>query len=95
MLVPRGIFGVPHGILSSPDEWIAFAIGLVALVIATLYDGDLDLTPVSGAAGVGILVALVGSFVAPPAIANEWHIPVFVVFIVLAGAFVARRRADR
>ncbi|MFC7154174.1 hypothetical protein ACFQPA_01725 [Halomarina halobia] len=92
MLAPRGIFGIPHGILSSPDERIAFAIGLVALVAAVLHDGDRDLRPVSGAAVVGILVALGGSFVAPPLVTDEWHVPVFVVLLVIAGAVVARRR---
>lgn len=79
-------------ILSSVDEQIVFAIGLAALVVAVLYDGDLDLRPVSGAAAVGVLVALFGSLVAPPAVANEWHIPVIVVLLMIAGAGVAYRR---
>lgn len=90
---PRGIFGIPHGILSSPDEWVAFLIGLVALLFAAFYDGDLDLRPVTGAAAVGVLVALLGSFAAPNAVADEWHVPVIVVLLVIAGALVARRRA--
>lgn len=89
---PRGIFGIPHGILSSADEQIALLIGVVALVVAVFYDGDRDLHPVSGAAAVGILVALFGSFVAPSAIANEWHIPVLVILLVSAGAVIAYRR---
>ena len=89
---PRGVFGIPHGILSSTDERIAFAIGIAAFAVAVLYDGELDLQPVSGAAGVGVAVALVGSFVAPPAVTNEWHIPVLVVLLVVAGAVFAYRR---
>lgn len=95
MLPPRGIFGIPHGILSSTDEWIAAAIGVVALLFALLYDGDLDLRPVSGAAAVGILVALLGSFVAPPIVAEEWHVSVIVVLLVLGGVVLARRRQKR
>ena len=89
---PRGVFGIPHGILSSTDEQVAFAIGLVALLAAVFYDGELDLKPVSGAAAVGVLVALVGSFVAPPVVTNEWHIPVLVVVLVVGSAAFARRR---
>lgn len=92
-MAPRGIFGIPHGILSSGDEKIAFLIGIVALVAAVLYDGELNLHPVSGAASVGIAVALFGSFIAPAPIANEWHIPVFVVLLVVAGAVFAYRRS--
>lgn len=95
MLPPRGIFGVPHGILSSPDEWIAAAIGVVALAFAVLYDGDLDLRPLSGAAAAGVLFALFGSFVAPEVVAEEWHVPVIVVLLVLGGVWLARRRAGR
>lgn len=95
MLPPRGIFGVPHGILSSPDEWIAAAIGVVALVFAVLYDGDLDLRPLSGAAAAGIVFALLGSFLAPPVVAEEWHVPVVVVLLVLGGVALVRRRAKR
>lgn len=90
---PRGIFGIPHGILSSTDEQIAFVIGIVALVIAVFYDGDFDLQPVSGAAAVGVLVALFGSFVAPDAISNEWHIPVLVVLLVITGVVVGYHRS--
>lgn len=90
---PRGIFGIPHGLLSSPDEWAALAIGLLALAAAVFYDGDLDLEPVSGAAIVGIVIALVASFLSPPAIANEWHIPIIVILVVIAGAILAHRRA--
>ena len=90
---PRGIFGIPHGLLSSPDEWAALAIGLLALATAVFYDGDLDLEPVSGAAIVGIVIALIASFLSPAAIANEWHIPVIVVLVVIAGAILAHRRA--
>jgi hypothetical protein len=88
----KGIFGIPHGILSSTDEKIAFGIGLIALVAAVFYDGDLDLAPVSGAAIVGILVALIGSFIAPPVVTNEWHIPVIVIILVIGGAIIAHRR---
>ena len=95
MLPPRGIFGIPHGILSSPDERIAAAIGVIALLFALLYDGDLDLRPISGAAVVGILVALLGSFLAPEVVAEEWHVPVIVVLLVLGGVALARRRAKR
>lgn len=90
---PRGIFGVPHGILSSADEQIAFAIGVVALAAAVFYDGELDMQPVSGAAAVGVLVALVGSFAAPAAISNEWHIPVLVVLLVAGSLLYARQRS--
>ncbi|MFB6142912.1 MAG: hypothetical protein ABEJ30_06170 [Halorientalis sp.] len=89
---PRGIFGVPHGLLSTPDEQVAFLIGLAALVVAILYDGELDMRPVSGAAAVGVGVALVGSLAAPAAVSNEWHIPVFVVLLVAGGVVYARRR---
>jgi hypothetical protein len=92
MPAPRGIFGLPHGILSSVDEKIAFGIALVALAFALLYDGELDVRPVSGAAIVGLLVAIVASIAAPPAVTNEWHIPVLVVLVVLGGAVVATRR---
>ncbi|MFB6104717.1 MAG: hypothetical protein ABEJ57_06495 [Halobacteriaceae archaeon] len=81
-MAPRGIFGIPHGILSSTDERIAFLIGLVALAAAILYNGELNMRPVRGAAAVGIVVAVLGSFAAPAAIANEWHIPVLVVLVV-------------
>lgn len=89
---PKGVFGIPHGILSSLDEKIAFGIGVAALLVAVFYDGDMDLQPVSGAAAVGTLVALVGSFVAPQAISNEWHIPLAVVLSVIAGVVIAHRR---
>lgn len=89
---PRGIFGIAHGILSSIDEKVALVIGIVALLAAVFYDGDLDMKPVSGAAIVGILVALVGSFLAPRAVSNEWHIPVIVVVLVVAGVVIGRRR---
>lgn len=92
MAPPRGIFGVPHGLLSSPDEWAALAIGLIALTAAVFYDGDLDLEPVSGAAIVGIVVALAVSFVAPPVVTNEWHIPVIVVLAVIIGSVIVHRR---
>jgi hypothetical protein len=92
MPTPRGIFGIPHGILSSTDEKIAFVIGLIALIAAVFYDGDLDLAPVSGAAIVGIIVALIGSFIAPPAVTNEWHIPVIVVLIIIGGVIIMHRR---
>ncbi|WP_232686666.1 hypothetical protein [Halobacterium zhouii] len=62
---PRGVFGIPHGVLSSTDEHIAFAIGLVALV---------------------------GSFAAPAAVSNEWHIPVLVVVLVVGSVAFARHR---
>lgn len=88
---PRGIFGIPHGLLSSPDEWAALAIGLLALAAATFYDGDLDLSPVPGAAIVGIVVALVASFVAPPVVTNEWHVPVIVVLVVIIGVIFVHR----
>ncbi|WP_435154642.1 hypothetical protein [Haladaptatus sp. DFWS20] len=89
---PEGIFGIPHGILSSSDERIAFGIGLVALAVAVFYDGELDLAPLSGAAVVGITVALFGSFIAPPAIANEWHIPALVALLVIGGVVAVHRR---
>ena len=87
----EGIFGVPHGVLSSPDEWIALAIGLVAVAVAVLYDGDLDLKPVGTAAVAGILVSLVLSLVAPSVVTEEWHIPMMVVILALGGAFVLHR----
>ena len=91
-LIPLdGIFGVPHGILSSPDEWLAFAIGLVAVAAAVLYDGDLDLRPVGLAAVVGVLVSLGLSAVASSAVTNEWHVPVVIVLLVVVGA-IARLR---
>ncbi|WP_256687302.1 hypothetical protein [Halococcus qingdaonensis] len=89
---PRGIFGIPHGLLSSPDEWAALGIGLLALAAATLYDGDLDLEPVSGAAIVGIVVALLVSFIAPSVVTNEWHVPVIVVLAVIAGVIIVHQR---
>lgn len=94
-MAPEGIFGIPHGILSSADEGIALGIGFVALVVAVFHDGDRDLQPVSYAAVAGITVALVGSAVAPAAITEEWHIPVIVVLIVTGGAFVAYRRDEQ
>ena len=90
-LQQEGIFGVPHGVLSSPDEWIALAIGLVAMAVAVLYDGDLDLKPVGTAAVAGILVSLVLSLVAPSVVTDEWHIPVMVVILALGGAFTLYR----
>lgn len=84
----EGIFGVPHGILSSPDEWTALAIGLVAVAVAVLYDGDLDLHPVRTAAVVGILTSLGLSVVAPPLVTDEWHVPVVVVILAVGGALV-------
>ena len=91
-MAPRGIFGIPHGVLSSTDEQVAFVIGVAALLAAVLYDGDLDVRPLSSASAVGVVVALVGSFAAPAAVSNEWHIPVFVVVLVLASVLVAYRR---
>lgn len=87
----EGIFGVPHGVLSSPDEWIALAIGLVAVAVAVLYDGDLDLRPVGTAAVAGVLVSLGLSLLAPSVVTDEWHIPVVVVILVLGGAFALYR----
>lgn len=92
VMPPRGVFGIPHGVLSSTDERVAFVIGLVALLVAVFYDGEFDLQPVSGAATAGILVALVGSFAAPQVISNEWHIPVLVVLLVIAGVIIARKQ---
>lgn len=89
---PRGIFGIPHGMLSSTDEKIAFAIGIIAVVAAVFYDGDLDLAPISGAAAVGILVALIGSFIAPPVVTNEWHVSIIVVLLIIIGAIITHRR---
>lgn len=89
MAPPTGLFGLPHGVLSSPDERIAFAIGIVALFAAVLWDGELDLAPVSVSGGIGIAVALLGSFLAPAAVSNEWHVAVVVVGIVLVGVLVA------
>ncbi|MFC4448993.1 hypothetical protein [Halorussus aquaticus] len=86
----EGVFGVPHGILSSRDEWIALAIGLVA--VALLYDGDLDLRPRGTAAIVGVAVSLVLSGVGPPVVTDEWHVPVVVVVLVFGGAAVLFRR---
>lgn len=87
----ESISGIPHGVLSSPDEWIALAIGLVAVVVAVLYDGDLDLKPMRTAAVAGILVSLGLSLVAPAVVTDERHIPVMVVILVLGGAFVLYR----
>lgn len=98
---PRGIFGHPHGILSSPDEVIAFGIGVLAVVIALAYDrfsdGTLDLRPVSRTAVVGVFVGLLGSALAPPIVTDEWHIPVVVVglFIAVGAAVVEYRRRRR
>jgi hypothetical protein len=78
--------------LSSPDEKIAFAIGIIAVVAAVFYDGDLDLAPISGAAIVGILVALIGSFIAPPVVTNEWHVSVIVVLLIIIGAIITHQR---
>lgn len=89
---PKGIFGIPHGILSSVDEKVAFSIGIVAPIAAVFYDGDFDIRPVSLAAIVGILISLLGSFAAPQAITNEWHILVLVVLLVVASIVIARRR---
>lgn len=89
---PRGIFGVPHGILSSPDEWIALCIGLAALAVALFYDGDLDLRPLRQAAAVGVAVALLGSVAAPAVVTEEWHVPVVVVLLVVGGAYLTHRR---
>lgn len=88
-----GIFGIPHGILSSTDEMVALLIGIFALVVAVFYDGDLDLRPMLGAAVVGFGVAILGSAVAPPIITNEWHISVVAVLVVIGGILLARRRA--
>lgn len=92
MTLLDGIFGVPHGVLSSRAEWLALAIGAVALVAAWLYDGDLDVRPVSGAAVVGVLLSLAASAAAPPAVADEWHVPVLVVLALVVGVAYARRR---
>ena len=88
----EGIFGVPHGILSSRDEWLALAIGVVAVAFAVLYDGDLNLRPVRTAAIVGIVVSLGLSALAPPLVTDEWHIPVVVVLLVVGGALALRQR---
>lgn len=88
----EGIFGVPHGVLSSPDEKIALAIGLVALAVAVLYDGDLDLRPLLPAAAVGVVVSLALSVLAPPVVTNEWHVPLVVLFLSLGGLLVVFRR---
>lgn len=95
MAPPTGIFGLPHGVLSSPDERIALAIGMVAFFAAVFWDGELDLAPVSVSGAIGIAVALLGSLVAPAAISNEWHVAVVVVGIVLVGTVVAVRRSAR
>ncbi|MFB6073343.1 MAG: hypothetical protein ABEJ88_10315 [Halobacterium sp.] len=90
---PRGLFGVPHGVLSSTDEKVAFLIGVVALAAAVLHDGELDMRPVSSASAVGVAVALAGSFAAPAAVSNEWHIPVLVVLLVAGSLLYARQRS--
>ena len=92
MIALDGIFGVPHGILSSHDEWIALAIGLIALIVSVVYDGELDLTPVRGAAIIGVITALVGSYAAPPRVTNEWHVSVFVVLVIIVGVVLVHRR---
>jgi hypothetical protein len=88
----EGVFGIPHGILSSPDEWLALAIALVAVAVAWLYDGELDLAPVRTAAIVGIAVSLALSVIAPAAVTDEWHIPVIVVLLIFGGAAALFRR---
>lgn len=89
---PRGVFGVPHGVLSSPDEWVALGIGVIALVLAVAYDRELAIDSPSGAASVGIAVALAASFLARPAVTEEWHIPALVVLVVVGGVAYTRRR---
>lgn len=89
---PQGLFGIPHGILSSADEKIALVIGIVALLAAVFYDGDRDVQPLSGAAAVGVVVALAGSFALPAAVSNEWHIAVVVVLILLGGIVLVYSR---
>ncbi|WP_435180175.1 hypothetical protein [Halorussus sp. AFM4] len=88
----EGVFGVPHGVLSSRDEWLALGIGLVAVAFAVLYDGDLDLRPVRTAAVVGVVVSLGLSALAPPLVTDEWHIPVVVVLLAAGAALALRRR---
>ncbi|NEU57858.1 hypothetical protein [Halorussus sp. MSC15.2] len=88
----EGVFGVPHGVLSSRDEWIALAIGLVAVAVALLYDGDLNLRPLGTAAIVGVAVSLLLSAVGPSVVTDEWHIPVVVVVLVFGGAAALFRR---
>ncbi|MFC4358285.1 hypothetical protein ACFO0N_10040 [Halobium salinum] len=96
LLQPRGVFGVPHGLLSSADERAAFAIGLVALLCVFAYDllvdGDLDLRPVRSAAAVGVAVSLGVSAAAPPRVADEWHVAVVVVVLFVGAVVVFRRR---
>lgn len=91
-MAPRGLFGLPHGILSSTDERVAFLIGVIALAAAVLYDGELDVRPITGAGVVGVFVALFGALLAPAPVSNEWHIPVAVVLLVLGGVLLARRK---
>lgn len=96
-MAPRGIFGVPHGILSSPDEIIVFGIGLLAIIVGLAYDvfsdGSLDLGPMSMMAALGIPVSLTGSVLAPPIITNGWYIPIIVVVLFVAvGMAVARHQ---
>ncbi|UPV72811.1 hypothetical protein M0R89_09640 [Halorussus limi] len=88
----EGIFGVPHGILSSRDEWIALGIGLIAVAFAVLYDGDVDLRPFRTAAVVGIVVSLGLSVLAPPIVTDEWHVPLVVLVLALGAAYAYRRR---
>jgi hypothetical protein len=85
---PRGIFGVPHGVLSSTDEWIAVGTGIVVLFVAIFYDGDLEMRPLSGAAVAGLVVVAIGSLIAPPSIAGERHI----FELVVTGPAIVYRR---
>jgi len=52
----------------------------------------LDPRPVSGGAAVGVAISLFGLLAAPQAISSEWHILVVVVFLVLIGVVIVRRR---
>ncbi|UPV98851.1 hypothetical protein M0R88_09935 [Halorussus gelatinilyticus] len=88
----EGIFGVPHDVLSSRDEWLALGIGLIAVAFAVLYDGDFDLRPLRTAAVVGIVVSLGLSALAPPIVTDEWHIPRVVLVLALGAAYAYRRR---
>jgi protein-S-isoprenylcysteine O-methyltransferase Ste14 len=93
---PRGVFGLPHGVLSSPAEWVALGIGVVAvfvaLVLLFVQGREAHGRALAWSGAGGILVALVGSVAGRPAVTDEWHIPVGVVLVVGGGVAWFRRR---
>lgn len=80
---PEGIFGIPHGILSSVDERVAAVLGLVAIAFFAMQKGDSR-----DARAVAYALVIFGFALAflPGIIQDEWHVGAIVIAIIGAGA---------